>query len=213
MKKITLSVIFAGLLLITGLPATSQAQLPISFGIKGGVNIANLSLDDIDENDPRTGFTVGAVLDIGIPMFPVGIETGLYYSQQGTTLEFTETFEGVTIETDATTKLDYLTIPVLAKVNFGPPGPFSPHILAGPYAAFVLNAEQESSFMGETETVDIKDDVESLDFGLTLGLGADFNLMVTTISVQGRYSFGLTDVFEDTGSKNRVISLVAGFTF
>jgi len=213
MKKITLSAILAGFLLIAGLPGTSQAQLPISFGIKGGVNIANISFDDIDENDPRTGFTIGAVLDIGIPMFPVGIETGLYYSQQGTTFSFSETIEGITVTADGTTKLDYLTIPVLAKVNVGPPGPFSPHLLAGPYAAFVLNAEQEASFMGQTETVDISDEVESMDFGLTVGLGADFNLMVTKISVQGRYSFGLTDIFEEEGSKNRVISLVAGFTF
>ncbi len=204
---------FAGLLLIVGLPATSQAQLPISFGIKGGVNIANISFDDFDDNDSRTGFNIGAVLDIGIPMFPVGIETGLYYSQQGTTFDITETFDGMPVRMDGTIKLDYLTIPVLAKVNFGPPGPFSPHILAGPYAAFVLNAEEEFSSNGQSETVDISDDVESLDFGLTLGLGADFNLMVTTISVQGRYSFGLSDIFEDEGSKNRVISLVAGFTF
>ena len=213
MKKITLSAMFAGLLLIVGLPATSQAQLPISFGIKGGVNIANISFDDFDDNDSRTGFNIGAVLDIGIPMFPVGIETGLYYSQQGTTFDITETFDGMPVRMDGTIKLDYLTIPVLAKVNFGPPGPFSPHILAGPYAAFVLNAEEEFSSNGQSETVDISDDVESLDFGLTLGLGADFNLMVTTISVQGRYSFGLSDIFEDEGSKNRVISLVAGFTF
>ncbi|TVQ75087.1 MAG: PorT family protein [Balneolaceae bacterium] len=213
MKKITLSFVFAGLLFFAGLPGTSQAQLPISFGIKGGVNIANVSFDDFDDNDTRTGFTIGAVLDIGIPMFPVGVETGLYYSQQGTTVSFSETIEGMTMTLDGTTKLDYLKIPVLAKVNFGPPGPFSPHLLAGPYAAFILNAEQEVSFMGETETVDISDDVESMDFGLILGLGADFNLMVTTISVQGRYSLGLSDIFEDEGSKNRVISLVAGFTF
>ena len=213
MKKITLSVVLAGLFLFSVAPGASQAQGLVNFGIKGGVNIANISFDDFDDNDPRTGFTIGAVLDIGFPMVPVGLETGLYYSQKGTTFSISETVEGMTFAQDATTKLDYLKIPVLAKMNFGPPGPFSPHFVAGPYAAFILNAEQETTTNGLSGTVDISDDVESMDFGLIFGLGADFNLMVTKINVQARYSLGLMDIFEDTGSKNRVLSIVAGLSF
>ncbi|TVQ69889.1 MAG: PorT family protein [Balneolaceae bacterium] len=213
MKKITLSILLTSLFLFIGMSGLSQAQGLVNFGIKGGVNIANISFDDFDDNSSRTGFTIGAIVDIGIPMFPVGLETGLYYSQKGTTFDISETVEGMTLTADATIKLDYLKIPVLAKVNFGPPGPFSPHFVAGPYAGFILNAETESSFLGETFTEDISDDVESMDFGLMVGLGADLNLMVTKISIQGRYSFGLTDVFEDDSSKNRVLSIVAGFSF
>ena len=213
MKKITLTVVLAGLFLFSVTPGASQAQGLVNFGIKGGVNIANISFDDFDDNDSRTGFTIGAVLDVGFPMVPVGLETGLYYSQKGTTFNMSETIEGMTLTADATMKLDYLQIPVLAKINFGPPGPFSPHFVAGPYAGFILNAETEMSFMGETVTEDISDDVESMDFGLIFGLGADFNLMVSKINVQARYSLGLADVFDGESSKNRVISLVAGFSF
>ncbi|MGM0739596.1 MAG: porin family protein [Bacteroidota bacterium] len=213
MKKITLCAILTGLFLLTGFQGASQAQGLINFGLKGGVNIANISFDDFDENESRTGITVGAMLDIGIPMFPVGVETGLYYSQKGTTSSFSESDGDLTITSDGTIKLDYLKIPVLAKVNVGPPGPFKPHFVAGPYAGFILNAESETTFMGESFTEDISDDVESMDLGLMVGVGADLNMMVGKINVQGRYSFGLTDVFEDEGSKNRVVSIVAGLSF
>ncbi len=213
MKKTLLSTFAVLFVLAMALPRDSQAQGLVNFGLKGGVNIANMSFDDFDDNSSRTGITIGAVVDIGIPMFPVGLETGIYYSQQGTTFDITETVEGMPVSMDGTIKLDYLTIPVLAKVNFGPPGPLSPHFVAGPYAAFILNAEEEYTIGGQTESFDISDDTESMDFGLTVGLGADLNLMVTTISVQGRYSFGFTDVFDGEGSKNRVISIVAGFAF
>ncbi len=207
MKKITLSVILAGLFLFSVAPGATQAQGLVNFGIKGGVNIANISFDDFDDNDPRTGFTIGAALNIGFPMLPVGLETGLYYSQQGTTLKST------LLDLEGTTKLDYLKIPVLAKVMLGPPGPLSPYFVAGPYAAFILNAEQETTTNGLSGTVDISDEVESVDFGLTMGVGADFKLMPATMSVQIRYSYGLTDIFEETGSKNRVLSILAGFSF
>jgi hypothetical protein len=213
MKKTFLPILAILFLLTGGFSQGSHAQGLVNFGIKGGLNFANISFDDYDDNSTRTGFTIGAVVDIGIPMFPVGLETGLYYSQQGTTLEVTEIFDGVPVSLDGTIKLDYLKVPVLAKVNFGPPGPFSPHFVAGPYAAFIMNAKEEFSVNGMSDTVDIKDDVESMDFGLTVGLGADLNLMVTSISIQGRYSFGLTDIFDDGGSKNRVLSIVAGFAF
>lgn len=212
MKKTSFAFLAVLITLFIGTRVDTHAQGLVNFGLKGGLSVANMSIDDSDDNSARTGITVGAVLDIGIPLFPVGLETGLYYSQQGTTYDI-DNIAGLPLGMRGTTKLDYLTIPVLAKVNFGPPGPFKPHFVAGPYASFILNAESEFSENGQTETIDISDDVETTDLGLVLGLGADINLIVTTISVQGRYSFGLTDVFEDVGSKNRTLSIVAGFAF
>ncbi len=191
MKK--LSYIIITLFLLAGFAKTAEAQSPVNFGIKGGVNFANLSDGDADA---RTGFIGGLVIDLGLPLLPLGIETGAYYSQKG-------------FETSGTLKLDYLEVPVLAKFSLGPPGPISPSFVIGPYAGFLLNSE----FEGESGAIDLDDATESVDFGLLAGVGVDFNLGLTKLNVQARYGLGLVDAFDGQDSKHRVLSLTAGIMF
>lgn len=182
----------------------AKAQSPLNFGVKGGVNIANISGPG-DSPDSRTGILAGLVVDVSLPALPIGVETGLYYSQKGAESEEM----GIT----ESTNLDYLEVPVLAKLSIGPPGPFSPHIVAGPYLAFNINAEEE--FEGQTE--DISDGINSTDFGGVIGVGADFSLGLTTLKAQVRYSFGLTSVFDSEfiqdDFKNRAFTVGIGIMF
>ena len=182
----------------------AKAQSPLNFGVKGGVNITNISGPG-DSPDSRTGILAGIVVDISLPAVPLGVETGLYYSQKGAESEEM----GATMSTN----LDYLEVPVLAKLSIGPPGPFTPHILAGPYLAFNINAEDDF----EGQTTDISDSINSTDFGGVVGVGADFSLGLTTLNAQARYSFGLTSVFDSDmvqdDYKNRAITLSVGIMF
>lgn len=184
----------------TGVISVSNAQLPIDFGIKAGVNLANFSGTDADL-DSRQAFVVGASLDLSLPMFPVGIESGVYFSQKG-------------VEPGASTlKLDYIEVPVLAKLKFGPPGPFSPHFVAGPYVGFNITSEIED---GDGNTLDLDDFINEVDFGGMLGVGADFNMGLTKLNAQVRYSMGLTPVYIDQfddGERNTVLSVVVGVRF
>lgn len=190
-----------------GLSNQVNAQSPIDFGIKGGLNFANLSSDD--DLDSRTGIHAGLVLDFSLPMLPIGVESGIYYSQKGA--EFTE--NGITV----TGKLDYIEVPVLAKISVGPPGPFSPHVLIGPYAAYNINAEFEASSGSASFSEDFSDETSDIDFGGIVGVGADFNLGVTKLNVSARYSFGLTDIndtdFDVDEEKHRVFMISAGIMF
>lgn len=179
----------------------ANAQNPINFGVKGGLNIANFNNID-DDLDSRAGLMAGIVLDISLPASPAGIESGLYFSQKGA-----ETAGG-----DVSIKVDYLEVPVLAKINFGPPAPVSPHLVVGPYAGFNLNSETEASVGGVDVEFD-DDSVNSTEFGIIGGLGADLNLVATTINVQARYGYGLTSVFEGTDAQNGVFSITAGIMF
>ncbi len=208
MKKLTALLISC--FLIVGLTTTAQAQSPISFGLKGGLNIADVTGSDMDTST-RTGLTGGLALHLNLPALPVGIESGLFYSQKGTVVSFTDPDFG---SIDGTFKLDYLEIPVLAKLGLGA-GPINPHLLAGPYLGFNLNAEVEGEESGFSFSEDISDDVNSTDFGLMFGAGLDFNLGVTALSAQARYSLGLTDIFEDDdeGLKHGVFSVVVGINF
>lgn len=191
-----------------GLIQQTNAQSPIDFGIKGGLNIANLAGAE-DDLDSRTGIHAGLVLDFSFPLMPVGIESGIYYSQKGAQISE----DGMT----ATWKLDYVEVPVLAKISVDPPGPFSPHIVVGPYAAYNINSELDVSAGSASVIEDFSEFTSDIDFGGVIGVGADFSLGVTKLNIQARYSRGLLDVndngFEDEGEHNSVFSISAGIMF
>lgn len=190
-----------------GLIDKANAQSPINLGLKGGLNFANISSDD--DLDSRTGFHAGLVLDFSLPALPLGVESGLYYTQKGA--EFTE--EGITV----TGKLDYIEVPLLAKINVGLSGPISPHVVIGPYAAYNVNAEFEASSGSVSFSEDLSDDTSDLDFGGIAGLGADFNLGVTKVNVSARYSFGFSNIndseFEQDDESHRIFMISAGIMF
>ncbi len=185
----------------------ATAQSPVNFGVKGGVNIANISGDE--DPDSRSGIHAGVVLDFSLPALPIGIESGIYYTQKGA--ELTE--QGITL----TGKLDYIEVPVLAKLRLGPPGPFSPHLVLGPYAAYNVNAELEASDGSASASEDLSDVTSDFDFGGIVGVGADFNLGLTKLNISARYSFGFSNIndtdFDTDDESHRVFMISAGIMF
>jgi hypothetical protein len=81
-------------------------------------------------------------------------------------------------------------------------------LLAGPQLGFLLSAKEKDP----DGDVDLKDESSSIDFGITLGAGADIN----KFNVGLRYLFGLSNVadFEDIGDfkvKNSAFQIVLGY--
>jgi len=205
MKK--LSTLLLACFLVAGVTTSMQAQSPVSIGLKGGLNIADLTNTEFD-TDTRTGFLGGVSLNISLPSIPFGIESGLYYTQKGTSYS-SDIGTG-------TLKLDYLEVPVLARFNLDMPGSVTPHLLAGPYLGFNVNSEIEGSDGESSVSSDISDEIVSTDFGLLFGAGLDFNLGLTALNAQIRYGLGLMNVFEDDvddNIKNGVFSIAVGIRF
>ncbi len=183
-----------------------------TFGVKAGVNFSSIGGDDTEEIDGRTGFHVGGLAEI---MFTdqFGIQPELLYSMQGATSE--DTPSGISIKEEL--KLDYLTLPVLAKYKFTPG--WNLHL--GPQIGFLLNAKNESEvfYEGETESEseDLKDYVSSIDFGLSGGFGYELDMGVF---FDARYYLGLSDINDDNEEldsdysvHNNVIQLSVGYKF
>lgn len=208
MKSMKVTVLGMAMVLIAGLTAQTNAQSPLSFGLKGGFNIANLAGGEF-EADARFGFSAGAMVDISLPAVPFGIETGIYYTQKGG--ESSE--EGFSSYVD----LDYIEVPVLAKFRLGPPGPITPHLVVGPYVGFNINAEAGESGFDGSVAVDISDEINSTEIGGAIGVGIDFNLGVTKLNARAQYGYGFTDIFKDAvdgdGGKNAALSVTAGIWF
>ena len=189
MKKlivVTIIVIFAF--------TTSFAQ-DISFGINAGVNFSSIAGDEVDDLDGRTSLNFGGVVNIGIgELFAVQPE--ILYSTQGATWEL----DGV----EATYKLDYINIPIMA--DFTVAEGFS--LQGGPQIGFNITSEIDTD--GETEELE---DVESLDLGV--GIGAQYRLPMG-LFFQARYVIGLSDIVaddEDLKNQNSVLSISAGWFF
>ncbi|WP_294822422.1 porin family protein [uncultured Flavobacterium sp.] len=157
-----------------------QAQ---TYGIKGGVNFANLRGDDADRFDGITNFHVGALMEFYI-FDRVTLQPELLYSAQGAEIK------------DEKYKLNYVTLPVM--LEFDIDGSLSVH--AGPQ--FSLVASESSDVLPE--------DAENYDFGIAAGL--EYGI-TDGLFIQGRYVWGQKQVFEDDDIMNSVIQLSLGFYF
>ena len=175
---------------------TSTAQ-GISFGAKGGLNLASLTGDGADDVDGRTAFHIGAVLNIEISDL-FAIQPEVVYSAQG----FTQDFDlGELGNVEATEKLDYINIPVLADITILE----GLSLQGGPQ--FGVNITSEIEVDGETQE---SEDVESLD--VAAAIGAQLELPIG-LFFQARYVTGLTEVVKDGDIKNSNISLSVGWFF
>jgi hypothetical protein len=175
----------------------------VRFGVKAGLNIATLTGDVVDDIKSKIGFNVGGFSEIKISE-KFAVQPELLYSTQGAK------FDG------GSESLNYINIPVMAK--FFVAESFS--IEAGPQIGFLTSAK--AKFDDEDVSVDIKDELKSIDFGLNFGAGYDFT---PNLSAGLRYNLGLSNIAdnesndeegfetEDFELKNSVFSLSLSYKF
>lgn len=192
---------------VVGISATGLAQQQVKFGPKAGVNLANLS--GMDDTDMKIGFHVGAVAEIKFND-KFSLQPELLYSAQGTKIDMSMDIPMIgKLEFESKTNLDYINIPIMAKYYFVEG--FS--VEAGPQFGFLVKAEGQAKYDGETETEDIKDGFNSIDVGVGIGLAYDLPM---GLFVNARYNLGLTDIVKDNPGdavKNNVIQIGVGFKF
>lgn len=192
------------LLVIVGLNTQSIAQLPgapvgISKGIKGGFNFANLRGDDVEGSSSRKALVVGGFVKINL-LNIIALQPEVLYSGKGAEFDSNST--------KTTTKITYLEIPVLVRINAVNAGLLHAGLIAGPSFAFTLSAKA-----GDT---DIKDSIKSNDMGAVIGIGADIGAGVISLVGDVRYTMGLGSI-DDSGAdldmKNGVFSVMVGISF
>lgn len=209
MKKIILSVaaIFA-----FGVVSAQETK----FGVKAGLNLANLT-GDVENASTKVGFNVGGFVEIKLSDKFV-FQPELLFSAQGAKSDYSVDYgAGENEKFESTVKLNYLNIPLMAKYYVA--DKFS--LEAGPQLGFLMSAKADTDYTyndgdGFTESVstsvDVKDSFKSIDFGLNLGAGYDFS---DNFSAGVRYNLGLSSISEDSNAdvKNAVISVGVGYKF
>jgi hypothetical protein len=210
MKKISL---FA-LALSTGLAVFAQddkpARTPMAvktfWGVKGGVNLASLELDDDNtttnfSTNSKTSFHVGVFANI-----PLGaswrLQPELLYIGQGSKVEGTPLVGSMTSTDRYELDFDYIALPVM--VQYKTMGGF--FVEAGPQFAYLTTARQDN----QTGTdPDIKDLglVKKIDVALLGGIGYTSRI---GLGAHATYIHGLTNVYNTddapAGTSDREVS-------
>ena len=179
--------------------ASNMDSMSPSFGVKGGVNFATVSGNDVDSPDSRTSFHVGVVAEF--PLADIfSIQAEALYSGQG----FQFDFDGPDGD-KAEFQLDYINVPVLAKVYVVK----GLSIEAGPQFSFLVNEEVDLNPNSDDGDFDL-DEAETFEFGIAAGLTfqTEMGLFAT-----GRYNVGLTEIYQDVDAKNSVFQLGIGYKF
>lgn len=167
MKKIFL-LVGAALCMAVG----AQAQTP-QLGIKGGLNISNLSYDNDYDADSKVGAHVGLLAHIHMGG-PLALQPEVVFSMQGAEFGSEEL------------QANYLNVPFLFQYMF--PGGF--RLETGPQVGVLLDAEWEhSNGVDEDWTRRMK----KTDLGWAVGLGF---MSSSGLGLDARYNIGLTEVFK-----------------
>lgn len=196
-----------GILLVTFLFTTcSMAQ--ISFGVKGGLNLATVGGADVSSIvKSRTGFTAGAYLEVSLP-FLFTLQPEALYSTRGFVVEQTYTLAIQPSTFKTTYTYSYLEIPVLVKYSLPIPV-MKPSLYVGPDVGILMNAKSRYEEPGSPAVdSDVKSTVTSTDYSVVVGASA--HVLVADVDV--RYILGLrsTDAVNKAAIYNRVWSVMVG---
>ncbi len=183
---------------------TSIGYTQTKFGVKGGLNFSSLAYSsDVEGNKSKLGFGIGG---FGMMEYNESIDfrLELLFLQKG------DKFEN---GSEVTQAIDYLSLPAFVTYALSQSNEtkFTPFIQAGPEVALNLSAKAKN---GGTD--DFKEDVNSVDFLINIGIGAKMDVEGDILIADVRYSLGLTNIakeLEDETIKNRGIQLMIGYVF
>ena len=191
-----------GLAALLAAPAVSAQA---TFGIKAGVQAANVSIDGVPDGNgfdkkARLGIVAGLTADV--PLSPsIALRPEVLYTQKG----FQITSEDNGLDGSVTQRIDYLEVPLLLAYNVVQPSGLAFSIEAGPTLAYKLSSgvgcdfdtAAGDVFCDEQEIGDAAGDdgIKDIDFGGALGATVGSG----PFGVGVRYTQGFIDIGKNAG--------------
>ncbi len=173
------------LLIVTGTAFSANAQ---TFGIKGGVNLANTQTTELDVNrsgDMVIDFHLGAFANFELNDI-ISIQPELLYSREGSA---NDDFLNERVRF----QMNFMQVPILVKLAVA--DGFTIHL--GPQTGFLVSRKLKS----DAVTLDIEENVyQNIVFSAVAGAGLELN---EKVGIGGRYNHGLTDWEKDRSEDTR----------
>jgi hypothetical protein len=160
-------------------------------GIKGGLNVSNLYLDNATDQNARLGFHVGVFGQL-LSSEKFALQPELLFSTKGSSAQY-----GGSINQKVTYNLNYLDLPVLAVFKLGK----VVELHLGGYASYLLNANvsYKGDFANGVDPID-KDNLKSFDYGLSGGMGVNFS----GLQVGARYNYGFVEIADSNNARSLI---------
>lgn len=222
--KTTFKTCLVAIALLIGINTYAQDK-PITFGVKAGVNLSNFGGDGADGMDAKIGFNVGLTVDYALTQ-DLYLLTGLEFTMKGGKDEGSismvdPTYGSISFTGKENDNPMYLQIPIHLGYKLAVTDGTKIVFRAGPYVAYGIGGKTklEGKFIKDGTTIDLDDDYDffgkdmakRFDFGLGLGVGAEFGKIGATLG----YDFGLVNIAPSDLAKikNMNAYLTLGYKF
>lgn len=160
--KNLIKLFFVAVALVLATPADAQ----VKFGLKGGLNVSNMSLShEVLESSNRMGFFVGPTLKVTLPLTGLSADISALYNQSDAKLD------------DKTVSHKYIDIPLNARygIGLGSVGLFA---FAGPQVSF--NVGNENFNFSSTDSYKSTFQMKKSLFSVNVGAGVTISKIQLT---------------------------------
>lgn len=150
---------FTAIIAAVALFAATTAQAQIKFGLKGGLNVTNMSFSqDVVDKSNRTGFFIGPMVKVTIPLAGLGVDAGLFYDQREAEME-----DGPSL------KQRSINIPINLRYNIGFSSLVGAYIAAGPQFGFGIG-DKSTTLYDDADGKAVYD-ISNSNFSVNVGAG------------------------------------------
>ena len=189
MKK----VLFVAALMLSSVATFAQHAVG-SFNLqpKVGVSIANVT--EFKDSDPRIGLVAGIEGEYQVSDI-FSLSEGALYSMQGTKYNFGK-------YTDATNRLDYINVPIMANV----------YVVKGLAVKLGIQPGFNVSNKIKLNNLDAFENpfkAQSVDVSIPVGVSYEYN----NIQLDARYNWGISKAYKNFDAKNSVFQITLGYKF
>ncbi|MDD4051108.1 MAG: porin family protein [candidate division Zixibacteria bacterium] len=214
-RSLHIAAVVAALALITVAPGLAREFNPalVGYGGKIGFSLTNVS-NHPQKTENHTGYLIG-----GLCNYPktdlISFQIEIMLSGKGFTVPDTTVYDTGNVllgRLEATWLLQYIEMPVLAKLSPIRTGKYRPYVIGGGYAAFLVH----SKLRLKDNLLELDYDVNNtkgLDVGGIGGVGIDMMAGRGWVFFEIRYEQGLMSVIKDTDYKSHALSFQAGYWF
>ncbi|MBD3220555.1 outer membrane beta-barrel protein [bacterium] len=209
--------VFCIVAVVLMLMASTTLAGPLGKTIKAGISYAQVTNDgDAGDSDHTLGLAAGVALSYDL-VPGLSLQPEVLYVQQGGKYDVNVVDGGMVVGSgELTWDLDYIQVPVLAKIQLPVVGSLLPTIIAGPAFAFNVTSDYTVEGDGAEDSGEIED-LKSTDLSLIFGLAMKVGAGPAGVMVEARYNHGLTDLNDAEGGtakiNNRSFQVLAGFSF
>ena len=169
MKKILTIIAIACIAFAT----PSQAQ--VKFGLKGGLNLTNLTSDGSFSLKNRTGFFVGPTVKLSLPVVGLSLDAAALYDQRS----------GKYL--DETVKAQSIQIPINVRYGIGLGESLNIFAFAGPQFGFNIG-DKSKSINDAVNNAKANWTLKSSNFSANIGIGAT---VFSKLQITANYNFNL----------------------